>query len=181
MRYIGHGVTTELVDLPRIGQKILNCVVYLYDTPENARDGKNTGGTGFVIFVESERHRGTVYSMVVTCRHVAVEDGHSCVRINGKDGLSNYIEADPSDWIWTDISKDLAILPISIDAEFFDVTPLHKDMLLSNEDAVELDIGVADDVMMIGRFIDQDGGVVNSPVCRFGNISSMPVLSLIHI
>lgn len=35
-------------------------------------------------------------------------------------------------------------------------------------------IGIGDDVAMIGRFVDHDGGETNQPAARFGNISVMP-------
>ena len=38
---------------------------------------------------------------------------------------------------------------------------------------LDLNIGPGDDVFMIGRFINRDGGQENTPSVRFGNISMM--------
>jgi hypothetical protein len=38
----------------------------------------------------------------------------------------------------------------------------------------ELNVGVGDEVFMLGRFISQDGTQLQAPLARFGNVAMMP-------
>jgi hypothetical protein len=46
-------------------------------------------------------------------------------------------------------------------------------MFLTQDVIAKENIGVGDDVFMVGRFMDYDGGTTNRPAARFGNISVM--------
>ena len=50
-------------------------------------------------------------------------------------------------------------------------TATHYDALVTKESVENNAIGLGDDVFMVGRFVDHDGGRVNIPSARFGNIS----------
>jgi hypothetical protein len=50
-----------------------------------------------------------------------------------------------------------------------------QDTRFANErDVAAEGIGPGEDVFMVGRFMDHDGGAINQPAVRFGNISTMP-------
>jgi hypothetical protein len=51
---------------------------------------------------------------------------------------------------------------------------ISTDMFVTREKIDSFKIGVGEDVFMIGRFVDHDGGPINRPSARFGNISVMP-------
>jgi hypothetical protein len=160
--------------MPKIPSNIKNTAFYLFPTKEDATRGSNFGGTGFVVIVPSKRHakygRGFVYA--VTNWHVAVQ-GSSVIRLNTKSGNPDIIEANPEDWFF-DGKHDIAVLPINIDADLHVTTAIHSRMLASKEDANQLEIGPGDDIFMVGRFMDHDGGAENRPAFRFGNISIDP-------
>jgi hypothetical protein len=160
--------------MPKIPGNIKNTAFYLFPTKEDATRGTNFGGTGFVVIVPSKLHakygRGFVYA--VTNWHVAVQ-GSPVIRLNTKSGNPDIIEANPEDWFFNG-KHDIAVLPINIDADLHVTTAIHSRMLASKEDANQLEIGPGDDVFMVGRFMDHDGGSKNQPAFRFGNISIDP-------
>lgn len=47
-------------------------------------------------------------------------------------------------------------------------------MFLTEESVTSDMISPGEDVFMVGRFVDHDGGQVNLPAVRFGNVSVMP-------
>src|SRR4051794_3628322 len=76
----------EPVGMPRIPPKVLDCVCYLYDSEDDARAGKNFGGTGFIVTVPSARWPFRAeYAYAVTNWHVACR-GTSVIRLNTLDG-----------------------------------------------------------------------------------------------
>jgi hypothetical protein len=53
---------------------------------------------------------------------------------------------------------------------------ISMEMSITPEDVQgrRLSLGVGDNIFMLGRFVDHDGGAINRPAARFGNISVMP-------
>ena len=160
--------------MPKIPANIKNAAFYLFPTKEDAEKGSNFGGTGFIVTIPSKMHakygRGFVYA--VTNWHVAAQGGNSVIRLNTKSGAPDFIDAGPEDWFFNG-KHDIAVLPINLD-NLHVATPVHSRMLMSRDDAKVLQIGPGDDVFMVGRFIDHDGGERNQPALRFGNISMDP-------
>jgi hypothetical protein len=160
--------------MPKIPANIKNAAFYLFPTKEDAEKGSNFGGTGFIVTVPSRMHAkyGRAFHYAVTNWHVAVQ-GSPVIRLNTKSGAPDFIDAGPEDWFF-DGRHDIAVLPINLDAERHVATSVHSRALMSRDDAEALQIGPGDDVFMVGRFIDHDGGERNQPALRFGNISMDP-------
>lgn len=162
------------VGMPRIPAMIRNAAFYLYPSKKDALKGENFGGTGFAIAVPSKLHAkyGRAHIYAVTNWHVAVQ-GSPVIRLNSVSGAPDIIEAEPHDWFFDGV-HDIAVLPINLDPDNHIATALHSGMLLREEDAKAAQIGPGDDVFMVGRFMDHDGGEKNQPAFRFGNISIDP-------
>jgi|CXWL01.1.fsa_nt_gi hypothetical protein len=166
--------------MPRIPDGMLDSVFFLYENIEDAKNGTNSGGTGFLISVSSElielKNEYISYFYAVTNYHVAVGGNFSVIRLNTKDGDTDILEFQPEDWI-TDINNcgDLAIAPISLDFNKHSVAPIPTDLIFNKSNLTKLKIGIGDDVFMIGRFVDKDSTTRNSPTARFGHISSTPI------
>lgn len=159
--------------MPRIPPKTLDCVCYLYRTEEDAIAGTEFGGTGFLVSVPSRfPGRGWIYA--VTNWHVAVQDGASVLRLNTRDGGVDIIPLEPHEWHF-DPRYDIAVAQISIDRSVhkYSLVPA-KDGFVMPENVDSAKIGPGDDVFMVGRFVDHDGGPINRPAVRFGNVSVMP-------
>jgi len=158
--------------MPRIPPSYLDCVVYLYPDEEKAIAGKDFGGTGFLLAVAS-RHPGRHYIYAVTNHHVAVSGGSSVVRVNTFDGGVDVFPFEPHEWDF-DPKYDIAIKTIGLVAKQHKFSIIPVEALVTEFHVEKNRIGVGEDVFMVGRFVDHDGGPTNRPAVRFGNISVMP-------
>src|SRR5947209_4395379 len=64
----------------RIQDDMLNSAVYLYKSEEAARNGDNAGGSGFLVEMPSQRHKGLLHVYAVSNAHV-VRQRFSVVRL----------------------------------------------------------------------------------------------------
>ncbi len=162
------------VGMPRIPDKLLDNVFYLYKYEDDARIGEGYGGTGFIVSIRSEiypQYGGCCYA--VTNWHVACRDGYSIIRLNTKNGGSDIFPFEPHEWTF-DPRYDIAVCELSLDFEKHKLSLIGDDQFITDERIKRYNIGLGDDVFMIGRFIDHDGGQTNRPTARFGSISLMP-------
>ena len=163
--------------MPRIPEEILNCTFYLYRTREDAERGVSSGGTGFLVaypFFARDQRATTLYG--VANWHVAVKGGCSCVRVNARNGPPAIFEFGPEDWVFQPGGDDLAVIELPIDPSVHSIRAIPTNLIATPERVRRDRINVGEDVFMIGRFIDHDGGPTNRPAARFGNISIMPTL-----
>lgn len=159
--------------MPKIPARILNCVFYLYHSAENALAGEKFGGTGFFIGVPIADNAFLAFG--VTNWHVAVQTGASVIRVNRKDGRADTFALDPSEWDFVPGGNDLAIAYIpQLNPNEHDVNIVALDMIADQQRIQEDSINAGEDVFLIGRFVDHDGGPTNVPSVRFGNVSVMP-------
>lgn len=158
--------------MPRIPEQILDCVFYPYAEEESARKGTEFGGTGFLVGIPS-RHAGLFFSYAVTNHHVACSGGSSVIRINTVNGEPDIFAFEPHDWHF-DPRFDIAVRGIGLSENSHKYALIGPDSFTSQEQVHEKKIGVGDDVFMVGRFVDHDGGPINKPAARFGHISVMP-------
>jgi len=161
-------------DMPRQNDAYLRCSIYLYRSEKEAREGADEGGSGCLVGVRSELDpfglRGHLYA--VTNRHVVKDEGCQFIRYNTMPDGSDVLLTEGS-WTW-DKEDDLAVAPVelpawarymSIGLDYFSVTP---------EKIEEYNIGLGDDVFMVGRLLGNEGKGRDVPALRFGNISRMP-------
>jgi len=158
--------------VPTIPQQIMNAVVYCYPTEELAEIGGRGGGSGFLLSVVSTAQKA-LYLYVVTNEHVATECPYVRITDNTKDKptirkVDKWIVAndfhEPDDLaIWHFATVDIGSR--QYDSIYFHtlVDPYRGDRYL-----------VGEDTYMVGRFILADGGPLNKPTARFGNISRLP-------
>jgi hypothetical protein len=160
------------VGMPKISDKVLDCACYLYQSREAAESGQQFGGTAFLVTIPSEV-QGKVFVIAVTNWHVAVRDGFSVLRVNNRAGGVDIFEFGPEDWDF-DPRYDVAVRPIRLDPESHKYATVGIHTFVTKDERKRLEVGPGDDVFMVGRFVDHDGGAVNSPSLRFGNISMHP-------
>jgi hypothetical protein len=164
------------IGMPKIPETILKHVFYLYKSYEDAEKGSEYGGTGFLVAIPSEKYYrdykiAHIYG--VTNWHNALEGGFSVIRINTIDGKTDILDFNPTEWEWIPGGDDIAAIEIPIsklhDVQYISTTAFATDQIIT-----ENEIGIGDDVFMVGRFVNYDGGPINAPAVRFGNISVMP-------
>lgn len=160
--------------MPRIPDALLECVVYLYPSAEDAQATRRAGGTGFLVSMPlPEGPLPSFLTYVVTNSHVAVNAG--ALRINTHEGGAEVIAVTQDLWTHHPSGDDVAIMPLAISpSQFRFGTFKYEDYFKDKSVFEERNIGVGDDVFFIGRFIAHDGKQRNTPVARFGSIAMMP-------
>lgn len=154
--------------MPKIDQQIIESVFYLYADRKSAEAGINPGGTGFVVAYEDSFSGYHYYG--VTNKHVACTNGISVIRLNTFDS-TEILDFDPADWDCHPEGDDIAIIPLTLDPlRIHQVSAIHTGMFVREHGH---DIGVGDDVFMVGLFVDQEGKERNNPLARFGNLSML--------
>jgi len=168
---------TKRVDtgMPKIPSHVIDTVFYLYRSIEDAKSGSKYGGTGFLVGVPSEKFPDYYSVYGVTNWHVALDDGYSVIRLNTAGGDTGIFDLGPDEWEFLPGKDDIAVSPILPFQSTFQLPGFIPISGFATEEIISQNaIGVGDDVFMVGRFIDYDGGVTNLPTVRFGNISLMP-------
>jgi hypothetical protein len=157
----------------RIGDEFLQCVVYIYPGKEEAEEGKEAGGSGFLIYFPTPtEHKDRVF--VVTNRHVIEDLAAPVVRINRMDGSFDPIKTNKIAWKIHPDGDDIAAI------EFNQLNSEHSMHWVDFRSALpdhatqDFNIGIGDTIAMLGRLIGHDGKVRNSPIARFGTIAMMP-------
>jgi hypothetical protein len=160
--------------VPRIADQYTDCAVYIYKTLEQARNGEHYGGSGFLVGIipdEEFPHRGFVY--VVTNTHVIAKAEYPVIRFNRKDGSTECIPTKRENWFPHLSGDDISVFPITVSLEDMQVAVIGLDMFVTQTRISDEDIGIGDDTVMIGRFVNHEGKQQNSPAVRFGNIAMM--------
>jgi hypothetical protein len=159
------------VGMPRIPPKIVDNVFYLYRTAEDAKSGRNPGGSGFVV----ERAEGPhPFLYGVTNWHVACRDGFSVIRLNTHDGGTDVVEFGPEDWEFIPGKYDVAVVPLNVDRRHQFSSVQIESFQFAPDPNVAIQIGVGEEVFMVGLFVDHGGTTTNVPSARFGYISMLP-------
>lgn len=162
--------------MPRIPDVAIDGVFYLYHSVKDADEGKNVGGTGFFVSMPTPTPRFN-YVYAVSNWHNAVDVGASVIRVNTFAGKPDIFDLGPEDWIFFPKKSDVAITaPLQIKDSVHKAAAIPRRLFVDDKLIAQKEIGVGEDVFMIGRFIDHDGGATNLPATRFGNISVMPTL-----
>jgi hypothetical protein len=159
--------------VPRIPSSDLNCAFYLYPSEAAARAGIKLGGSGFWVAIQSVAAPPLWWLYGVSNRHVVHNHGASVIRANAKDGGVRIITTEPTDWIEHPNHHDIAVYPMP-DLPDIEMAAVLTGMFAEEHDVKSQIVEVGNEVFMIGRFINHDGKVRNTPSARFGNVSMMP-------
>jgi hypothetical protein len=157
--------------MPRLRDELLNIAVYLYRSRHEAEEGINIGGSGFLLQMPAQTVADAFFMYAVTNAH-NIEHGATVLRLNASDGGILVIERKAEDWFCSE-TDDLAvcIMP-ALDSEAHRCLP--DNFLVSKQDVGDCDIGIGEEIFVVGRFINAEGKARNTPTVRFGNIAQMP-------
>jgi hypothetical protein len=161
--------------MPRIPDGFLHCVVYLYPSEEDAKEGSGIGGSGFLAGIISEDVSQPFWFLyVVTAKH-NISEGSLFIRMTTKQGEKYIHETKEEDWICHPDGDDVAACVVSIDPKNVSFSFIPINDFLRQEQVYPLDIGIGDEAFVVGRFINHEGKQRNSPTARTGIISQMPI------
>ena len=171
--------------MPRFDDRFLDCSVYLYRTTTEAKLGENIGGSGFLAVVDglvagefsAENETKSLHYYAISNRHVVKKS--PVVRLNKHDGTTDVIPLSQDDWIWTE-DQDVAAAPISYNQAHKYLFVSVASRFLTTHVARQVDVGIGDEVFMVGRLVNHTGKQQNSPSLRWGHISMMPFEPVYH-
>ncbi|MBW8846870.1 MAG: hypothetical protein JF607_18045 [Burkholderiales bacterium] len=154
---------------------MLDCTFFLYESEDDAKRGVKAGGTGFAIGLQSEAGLDVTYFYGVSNWHVI----RNCpvVRVRTKNGRTDLFNFGPEDWHFDKNGDDLAVVLLNPNFEIHSLAPIPTALIQRPEvlfDPAQCNIGLGDDVFLLGRFVDLDEGPTILPVARFGNLAAMP-------
>lgn len=163
--------------MPRWPDEIFDTTVFLYHSVDDAEAGEQTGGCGFLVSVPWDINPEFQHIYVVSNYHVVCDGGASVIRLNTKDGKSACIDTDPGQW-FTNYGHDLAVHRIDAFKHFgqdsiYDYKQMDfLELQLTQADWDKWKLGIGDEVVSFGRFIDLDEIQRNEPVLRTGVLAS---------
>lgn len=174
--------------MPRIPDKLVHSIAFLYPTRSDAENNTKRGGTCFLVGKEIDGIRtpegGATYLIyAVTNFHVAWTARSPVIRLNRRDGRTHILDFKTEDWIPHPNGDDLAVAFItdriggldSVDQAMDHITFVQSTILLTEDMMQKCSLGYGDDVFMIGRFLNHQGSKDKIvPAVRLGCISAMP-------
>jgi hypothetical protein len=174
--------------VPSIDYDLLDCVVYLYPSADEAELGVEAGGTGFLVNVwpegEDDFDGGYEHLYAITNEHVVSENAicpSPVIRLNTHTGKHDVYPLDCDGWIPDPGGSDLAVHYFGlVESGSFRYQSISTEKFISESDVRYSRIGPGDDVFMVGRFFLHEGTQRNTPSLRFGNISMMPFEPVKH-
>ncbi|WP_241471647.1 hypothetical protein [Mycolicibacterium neoaurum] len=158
----------------------LECVCFVY-----ARMGGvfKPVGTAFYLRIDD----GPLFhNYVVTALHVVAnvhthsDDKTTYLRVNAKDGGFRIVEVSESSWWRPDFTdgviKDVAFCPLqTLDGvKEWHFRAIGAELAATSEVIEAEQLGVGNEVAMIGLFVNHHGRDRNEPIARFGNICAVP-------
>ena len=165
--------------MPRFPEKNLGGVVFMYRTVGEANSRARLGGTGFLVgraIPNSENGYGQQKYLpyLITNRHVAFEASACVGSVNRRDGGPPDVwDIDQNDWVSHPAGDDLAATCVFryLDHARHAASFIQESAFVTPGMIASHDIGIGDDVFMVGRFVNHQGVAQNEPALRFGNIS----------
>jgi len=161
--------------VPAVSPQLSRCVVFLYKTVEDAHAGKLEGASGFLAHVPWEDGSGRSHIYVVTNKH-NVQRGGLAVRVSkrGPDRGITALMTRRERWM-EHPGCDLAVYHIADPPSEWESTSLGVDMFLTFERMFDgLRVLPGDDVVLLSRFVSQEGTQHNTPAVHTGVISMLP-------
>ena len=168
--------------MPRIEDRLLKSVIYLYASKDAAESGE-PGASGFLVG-EPCALPNAVLLFAVTNAHVI----ESCpvIRTAGPPGTDRiFVRQEPA-WYRHRNKQDVVVTPIEfaptnsrdlyrnyVPREWF-VRPENFTQASTSEDEPQplgFPFGPGDEVVMLGRFLGHDGTDQNQPTVRFGHLA----------
>jgi len=159
----------------RIPEEIKKVVCFL--CVREANGNYQSYGTGFFVGVHLEDWD---FLYFVTAKHLlddAKDNGYEKIylRLNKKNGGIDYVELNTDAWFhFEEEPIDLTLIGVAILPSDFDYSAIPIENLASNETIQEHNIGLGDDLFMVGLFTKRKGRSQNIPIIRTGIISAMP-------
>jgi hypothetical protein len=170
--------------MPRLQDLFLNSSVYLYPTEEQARDGRGSGGTGFITTITGKPPLSqSFHAYIVTAKHVLSDLGEIFIRVNRRPWLGKPVIFRTKEREWVPHrDADVAVVQVALNPVELHIAHVTEELYVTREmmawpddDDYDPDkLGIGDDCYFFGRFMGHPGIEKNLPMLRFGNLAMMP-------
>ena len=160
----------------RIADQLLKSVGFVsrYDPDQPLR----FGGTAFIVGVKMDSNASLAH--LVTAKHVAeaIEPAEAVIAVNAKDGAPRFVRTGEQKWFYHPTEKDsvdVAVIPFgSLNEGLYDIGFIPESIFATEKRIAEYDIGLGDELVIVGLFTRFKGVSQVSPIVRTGNIAMMP-------
>jgi hypothetical protein len=160
----------------RIADQLLKSVGFVsrYDPDQPLQ----FGGTAFIVGVKMASNASLVH--LVTAKHVAeaIEPAEAVIAMNAKDGAPRFLRTGDQKWFYHPTEKDsvdAAVIPLgSENMGLYDISFIPEDIFATEKRIAEYDIGLGDELIMVGLFTRFTGTTHLIPIVRTGNVAMMP-------
>lgn len=160
----------------RIADHLLKCVGFIsrYDPDQPLR----FGGTAFIVGVKMDEKASLCH--LVTAKHVAeaIEPAETVIAMNTKDGAPRFLRTGDQKWFYHPTEKDsvdVAVLPLgSPNMDLYDIAFIPEIIFATEQRIAEYNIGLGDELVIVGLFTRFFGLTHIIPIVRTGNIAMMP-------
>ncbi|MFZ0884282.1 MAG: hypothetical protein WAN14_12860 [Candidatus Acidiferrales bacterium] len=164
----------------RISNRLLKCVGFVsrYEPDDEGGSRLIFGGTAFVVGVLMEGNMALAH--IVTAKHVAeaIEPDEAVIAMNAKDGMPLSLRTGSNKWFYHPTEKDsvdVAVMPFgSARFDDYDIEWIPEQMFATDQRIKDFDIGLGDELFIIGLFTRFFGITKLTPIVRTGNIAMMP-------
>lgn len=160
-------------ELPRVPNRLLNAVVFIYATVEDAYAGRSAGGTGFLVSVPFETDNKYAHLYLVTNSHVVKRSPSLAIRFNTPSGTTEIFEVSRDQWCHHPNGDDVAAIPLDLDSATYELSDVPVEIFMTETQRTNGDFGTGDECFVIGRNIGLEGERTNTPAARFGAVSIM--------
>jgi hypothetical protein len=163
----------------RLPDELLTTIAFL--GWEDAVGCFHAGGTGF-LFNRSIDLPGLGLNYLVTVRHIVELAAKKSptdvitIRLNRRDGTSEIVRTVLADWTFDpeDPFLDAAVIPIAPSDQLVDYKTIPEHMAIDSTFIEAHDIGIGDELFLLGLFSYHPGIQRNIPIVRQGILSAMP-------
>ena len=164
--------------MPKIEQELIKSICFIYPSENDAIQGSEYVGTAFLMGRIKENNKQECFC--ITNKHVIEDCTIPCLRVNKIDGNYQLIKTNKDDWVYHPYGDDLAICSFYLGEKSFDVLYVQSDFIITKSFIDQKNVGVGDDVFMLGRFRVHSGTKRVLPTAMFGCIAQMPREPLYH-
>jgi len=159
--------------MPRLRPEFTETPFFLYaKSPITGAVEDTPSGSGFAVQVASETLPLSKHCYAVSCKHVVSGSAASIIGLAHADGSPAFPEYEPTDWTFSK-DDDLAVIDITDDIEAWSqptaICVAQSDLLLDSQFIERCNVGIGDEVVMLGLFPDHP----SEPVARFGSLAAM--------
>jgi hypothetical protein len=164
----------------RIPDLLLKCVGFVsrYEPDDEGGSRLRFGGTAFVVGVLMDGKVGLAH--LVTAKHVvdAIAPGEAVITMNAKDGIPLSLRTGTQKWFFHPTepdSVDVAVMPFgSPRFHEYDVEWIPEEIFATDKRIADYEIGLGDELVIVGLFTRFFGRTILTPIVRTGNIAMMP-------